>query len=77
MDDRVVLVAARDELEEEIGSPPVDWTDVGSERGEADNVVAEGCVDRRRFVATFPEQQIPPARQQLSPNKQPLRQNNH
>jgi hypothetical protein len=32
-DDRAALVAARDELEEEIGSLPVDWTEVGSERG--------------------------------------------
>ncbi len=28
-DDRAELVAARDELQEEIGSLPVDWTDVG------------------------------------------------
>ena len=38
-DDRAELVAARDELQEEIGSLPVDWTDVGSERGEVDGLL--------------------------------------
>jgi hypothetical protein len=35
-DDRAELVAAGDEPQEEIGSLPVEWTDVGSARGEVD-----------------------------------------
>jgi hypothetical protein len=33
-DDRAELVAAGDEPQEEIGSLPVEWTDLGSARGE-------------------------------------------
>jgi len=43
-DDRVALVAARDELEKKIGSLAGDWIDVGSERDEVD-----GLLSRFRF----------------------------
>jgi hypothetical protein len=49
-DDRAELVPARDEPQEEIGSLPVEWTDVASERGEVD-----GLLPRLRFP-------LPPAK---------------